>query len=239
MRARRKTVSASDQSGSSRTSGDSASSRANASDASTNSTGSKTRSAIPSSATCGPVSIRFWRIGFSTITLIAAAGPTSRGRSCVPPHAGKRPRNTSGVAKWRTAVEIVRAVQCNASSTPPPRHAPLIAATVGNGNVRKRENSSCPLRLPARARSGVMPGNSVMSAPAAKNNGFPVITAAANEPCSSSPSTRSSERIAASLKNVGLVLSSPLSIVTSATSPTCASLNSVTGAKGRVYAAAT
>ena len=63
-RARRKIVSASDQSGSGRSSGCSASSRAKASDSSTNSAGSSSRSAMPSSATCGAVSMRFCRSGF-------------------------------------------------------------------------------------------------------------------------------------------------------------------------------
>ncbi|OLE01686.1 MAG: hypothetical protein AUG91_00635 [Actinobacteria bacterium 13_1_20CM_4_69_9] len=106
----------------------------------------------------------------------------------MPPQAGKRPRNTSGNAKWRTELAIVRAVQCSASSTPPPRHAPLIAATVGNGSARSRPNSSCPARAPSTARSRVMFGNSVMSAPAAKKNGLPVMTAARYAPRSSSSS---------------------------------------------------
>src|SRR5947208_2245676 len=74
-----------------------------------------------------------------------------------------------------------------------------------------------------------MPGNSVISAPAAKKDALPVITAALKSPASSSPSRRSSEASAASPKNAGLVESSPLSIVTSATSPARLSLNSVTG----------
>src|SRR2546429_87728 len=74
-----------------------------------------------------------------------------------------------------------------------------------------------------------MSGNSVMSAPAAKKNGFPVMTAARKSPCSSSSSARSHDSSVASPKNVGFVQSSPLSIVTSATSATRATLNSVTG----------
>ena len=54
---------------------------------------------MPSSKTSAAFSIRFCRSGFETITLIAASGPASFGRSCVPPQAGKRPRNTSGKAK--------------------------------------------------------------------------------------------------------------------------------------------
>ena len=108
-----------------------ASSSAKAIDSSTNSGGSSRRSAKPSSKASGPVSIRFWRIGFATTNLTAVSAPTRRGTSCVPPQAGTIPRKHSGHAKWRTAVEIVRALQWSASSTPPPRQAPLTAATVG------------------------------------------------------------------------------------------------------------
>jgi len=72
-----------------------------------------------------------------------------------------------------------------------------------------------------------------MSAPAAKTNGFPVMTSAAQSSSSSSGRSRSSDSSAARPKNVGFVWSSPLSIVTSATAPqasvlsTRASLNSV------------
>jgi hypothetical protein len=79
----------------------------------------------------------------------------------------------------------------------------LIAATVGNGSAAIRPNNSWPARLPSIASSRVISGNSVMSAPAAKKNGFPVMTAAPKSPPSSSPSARSSDRSAASLKKVG------------------------------------
>src|SRR4051794_16452059 len=157
----------------------------------------------------------------------AVSAPTSRGTSCVPPQAGTMPRKHSGQAKWRTADEIVRASQWSASSTPPPRHAPLIAATVGNGSALIRPKSSCPARLPSSASSRVAPGNSVMSAPAAKTNGLPVITRPSQSPFSSSGSSRSSDSSAARPKKVGLVWSSPLSIVTRASEPARASLNSV------------
>ena len=135
----------------------------------------------------------------------AVSAPTRRGTSCVPPHAGTIPRKHSGQAKCRTAVEIVRASQWSASSTPPPRQAPLTAATVGYGSARIRPKSSCPARLPSAASSGVAPGNSVMSAPAAKTNGLPVITSAAQSPSSSSGSSRSSDSSAARPKKVGFV----------------------------------
>ncbi len=105
----------------------------------------------PSSKALRPSSIRFWRIGFSTMNVTAVCGPTSRGTSCVPPQPGMIPRKHSGAAKWRTAVEIVRASQCSAISTPPPTHAPLIAAS---GRVRERARSGrrarAPRSLPSR-----------------------------------------------------------------------------------------
>ncbi len=86
-----------------------------------------------------------------------------------------------------------------------PRHAPLTAATVGYGRSRMRPKSSWPTRLPSIARSRVAPGNSVMSAPAAKTNGLPVTTSAAQSPSSSSGRSRSSDSSAARPKNVGFV----------------------------------
>src|SRR3954470_22088224 len=74
-------------------------------------------------------------------------------------------------------------------------------------------------------------GHYVMSAPAAKKNRLTVMAAARSSPASSAVSARSHDSSAACPKKVGFVQSSPLSIVTSATSPTRATLNSVTGAK--------
>jgi hypothetical protein len=102
-------------------------------------------------------------------------------------------------------VEIVRASQCKAISTPPPRQAPLIAATVGYGSARMRPKSSWPARLPWIACSRVASGNPVRSAPAAKTNGFPVRTSAAQSPSSSFGSSRSSDSSAARPKKVGFV----------------------------------
>src|SRR5512133_3069850 len=97
-----------------------------------------------------------------------------------------------------------------------------------------RLKGAWPARLPSTASLRVAPGNCVTSAPAAKTNGFPVRTSASQSPSSSSGSSRSSDSSAARPKKVGLVWSSPLSIVTSATTPasrtsTRASLNSVSG----------
>src|SRR6266511_4040605 len=91
-------------------------------------------------------------------------------------------------------------------STPPPRQAPLIAATVGNGSARMRPNSSCPARLPAIASSReLILGNSSISAPAQKTNGFPVRTIAAQSPDSSSETTRSADSNALRPSTVGFV----------------------------------
>ena len=124
----------------------------------------------------------------------------------MPPQAGKIPRKTSGHAKWRTAEEIVRAEQASATSTPPPRQAPLIAATVGNGSSPMRVNSSCPAREPkiASSRSRIF-GNSFMSAPAANTNGLPVSTIATQSPCSSCSTVSRRDSIAARPRTVGFV----------------------------------
>ncbi len=151
-----------------------------------------------------PSSIRFWRIGFSTMNVTAVCGPTSRGTSCVPPQPGMIPRKHSGAAKWRTAVEIVRASQWSAISTPPPTHAPLIAATVGYGSAAIRPKRTCPASLPSAASSRVArSGNSEMSAPAAKTNGLPVSTSACQSPSSSPGRSASSDSIAARPKTFG------------------------------------
>ena len=81
----------------------------------------------------------------------------------------------------------------------------MTAATVGYGRARIRPKSSWPARLPSIASSRVAPGNSLMSAPAAKTNGFPVTTRADQSPSSSCGSSRSSDSSAARPKNVGFV----------------------------------
>ena len=113
---------------------------------------------------------------------------------------------TSGKPKWRTFDAIVRASQCSASSRPPPRQAPLIAATVGNGSARIRANSSWPARVPSIASSFErMPENASMSAPTQKTNGLPVTTIAAQSPDSSSPITCTADSKAERPSVVGFV----------------------------------
>jgi hypothetical protein len=53
-------------------------------------------------------SILFCCNGFWTITEAALITPTRLGSSCVPPHAGTRPRETSGSATAATPEESVR-----------------------------------------------------------------------------------------------------------------------------------
>ena len=149
---------------------------------------------MPSSTASTAVSSLFWRSGFRTITFAAASGPTSRGSSCVPPQPGMIESATSGKPTWRTFAAIVRASQWSASSRPPPRQAPLIAATVGNGSARMRANRPWPARVPSSASSGDRTFvNSSMSAPTQKTNGLPVNTAAVQSPRSSSSMTATAD----------------------------------------------
>ena len=115
----------------------------------------------------------------------------------------------------------MRTSQWSAISSPPPSAAPLTAASVGNGSSRSRPNSSWPARPPSRARSAVIPGNCVMSAPAAKTSGLPVRTRPRQSRVRRLPSTSASDASAAAPNVFGFCQSAPLSIVTSATGPTC------------------
>ena len=123
----------------------------------------------------------------------------------MPPQAGMIESATSGKPMWRTFEASVRAVQCSASSSPPPSAAPLIAATVGKGSERIRPKSPCPARMPSRASSAERVfANSSMSAPTQKTNGLPVNTAAVQSPFSSSSSTRTADSNADRPSVVGL-----------------------------------
>ena len=175
-------------------------------DSSRNSAGSSSASTSPSSCASAPLSSLFWRSGFVMISRIAASTPAIRGTSCVPPQAGKSPRNTSGKPKWRTAVEIVRRSQCSAISS--------AAAEAGAVDRRERgigqrcdpaeELVAGPARRAAPV-SGSTPWNSLMSAPAQKTNGLPVSTIPAQSPFSSSSRSRVSDSSAARPKTVGFV----------------------------------
>ena len=100
---------------------------------------------------------------------------------------------------------IVRASQCKASSRPPPRQAPLTAATVGNGSARMRPKRSWPARVPWSASSAERTrANSSMSAPTQKTNGFPVTTIADQSPDSSCSITETADSNADRPSVVGL-----------------------------------
>jgi len=69
----------------------------------------------------------------------AAGKPIRRGNFVVPPHAGKMPSFVSGNPMVAFGLsDITRQSQLIASSHPPPRQAPLIAATLTCGSFEKR-----------------------------------------------------------------------------------------------------
>ena len=109
------------------------------------------------------------------MTSSAAVRPTTRGRRVVPPHAGRIPSLISGrpicvfFESDASRQSIARTV-----SQPPPRQAPSIAATVGNGRFASFPRISCPRRTPlAIAAGSVTSAISFTSAPAMKMSGLP------------------------------------------------------------------
>src|SRR5690606_30362842 len=113
----------------------------------------------------------------------AGAMPIRRGRRCVPPPAGITPSCTSGwprrVFEWSVAI---RYEQASASSLPPPRHAPWIAATTGFPRwvfSRSRPSKAAwAARMASVPVSGVSSANHLMFAPARKSGFADVITTA-------------------------------------------------------------
>ncbi|BAK12063.1 hypothetical protein PAJ_1983 [Pantoea ananatis AJ13355] len=104
--------------------------------------------------------------------------PIKRGRRCVPPDPGSSPNCTSGrPIRVLSSSEQMRALQASASSSPPPRQAPWIAATTGNGNAAIAAITSCPCLASASA-SWALWQRSIMliSAPAIKLSGLPEIS---------------------------------------------------------------
>ena len=77
-------------------------------DCSRKSAGSKIASAMPSSKACLALSMRFWFIAFSTMTVTALSAPIRFGSSWLPPQPGIKPRNTSGNAMAGTPADSVR-----------------------------------------------------------------------------------------------------------------------------------
>mmetsp|Transcript_37338 Transcript_37338/g.87329 ORF Transcript_37338/g.87329 Transcript_37338/m.87329 type:complete len:339 (-) Transcript_37338:70-1086(-) len=142
--------------------------------------GSHTVSTSPSflalsALTCLPVSIRS-RAGLA---------PMSFGSRCVPPAPGSKPSITSG--RPSTVFEDVVATRCaheSAISSPPPRHAPSIAATHGFFfcSASRRSMHSWPFSpTSATASFDEAPSRSIilMFAPAMKEPGFAEISTAA------------------------------------------------------------
>ena len=71
---------------------------------------------------------------------LARAGPTSRASRWVPPAPGMMPRLISGWPSFASAA-ATRQSQARASSQPPPRAYPVIAATTGFG-IRATESNA-------------------------------------------------------------------------------------------------
>ena len=100
----------------------------------------------------------------------AVSRPITRGRRTVPPKPGKMPSFTSGKPIFAVADMTLKS-HARASSVPPPRQTPLIAATRGMGRSSKRARiwwtlSRC--RTIASGPSANQRPNSVMSAPTTK-----------------------------------------------------------------------
>ena len=121
------------------------------------------------------------------------ARPTRRGRRCVPPAPGTRPSITSGspIDVFGSS-EATRYRHARASSVPPPRQVPWIAATTGTRQPSSRSKIAWPARESASPSSAEpMRVKSLMSAPAMKLSGLPLRTTIARTDASSSTSESS------------------------------------------------
>jgi hypothetical protein len=104
---------------------------------------------MPGSTASSTRPTRFARFPSSALPLrmmsSAAGRPISRGSLLVPPHAGKMPSFTSGspICAFGES-DMTRQSQLSASSQPPPRQAPSIAATVVCFSFSTFVNTSCP-----------------------------------------------------------------------------------------------
>jgi hypothetical protein len=108
------------------------------------------------------------------ITSNATRTPHSRDNRCVPPAPGINPMRTSG-SPYRTVESAIRYCAHNASSSPPPRHAPVKATTTGlcdcSTRVHKsrKDGTATVVAMSSLAVVVVVvPENSRMSAPALK-----------------------------------------------------------------------
>ena len=160
------------------------------------------------------------RIG-SPVTMIfsAASPPISRGRRCVPPAPGTKPRLTSGSPTWAPAI-ATRAWQASANSSPPPSALPWMAATIGILLFSIASNTS--------GRLGGWRGllNSVISAPAENIRPAPISTMARApsraERCS--PASSPARTPVRSVLTGGLAMRSTCTSPSKACSTNCASL---------------
>ena len=141
----------------------------------------------------------------------ALSSPMRRGRRCVPPAPGRSPSLTSGRPSDASGAATRKCAPI-ASSKPPPRHCPAIAATTGFGLFST--SAITTRRFGSRSAAGVP--NSVTSAPPEKARAVPVSTIAftaafafASSSASAMPSRRSNPR----------PLTGGLFIVTTAMSP--------------------
>src|SRR6186713_2335479 len=81
----------------------------------------------------------------------------------------------------------MRHAHASDASSPPPRHAPCIAATTGVRRFSRRSSSACPSRLADSAWAAVFHSrNSSISAPAMNVSGFPLMSTAARTDVSAS-----------------------------------------------------
>ena len=150
------------------------------------STGSSA-SASTSPASCAAAARRLRPSG---IIARAAPMPTRRGRRCVPPDPGTTPRITSGSPSCAD-LSAMRQRQASASSSPPPRQAPRMAASTGN-----RDDSMAATTC-GRVGSVGAALNSPASAPAAKMRPAPARMIRSSDPSAdnSASAARSPARI--------------------------------------------
>ena len=97
--------------------------------------------------------------------------------------------------------EAMRESHASASSVPPPRHTPSIAASVGARSAAIRWNAACARRtIDTTCAGSVIPAITFTSAPATNEPGFPLrsTTPRSSDACSSSPRATSRSAIAPS-----------------------------------------
>ena len=108
---------------------------------------------------------------------LAAPSPTIRGSRCVPPHPGGIPSVTSGCAIFMRS-DPSRMSHARATSQPPPRAKPLMAAITGTPRASMASHMPWPRAANSRAASTSIPAMRAMSAPAENARPAPVSTTA-------------------------------------------------------------